>query len=30
LKGPEWVAASHACTCNPQKITHYPADWWVA
>ncbi|KAJ8659939.1 hypothetical protein O0I10_004165 [Lichtheimia ornata] len=21
------IAASHACTCNPQKIKTYPADW---
>lgn len=27
LAGPEWVAASHACTCNPQKLADYPADW---
>ncbi|KAM3586733.1 hypothetical protein VKS41_001791 [Umbelopsis sp. WA50703] len=27
LGGPEWIAASHACTCNPQKISHYPKDW---
>lgn len=23
------IAASHACTCNPQKIKTYPADWYV-
>ncbi|KAI9491557.1 nucleotide-diphospho-sugar transferase [Zychaea mexicana] len=23
----DYVAASHACTCNPQKIKAYPADW---
>ncbi|ORX50984.1 nucleotide-diphospho-sugar transferase [Hesseltinella vesiculosa] len=22
-----WVAASHACTCNPQQMKKYPADW---
>jgi alpha-N-acetylglucosamine transferase len=21
------VAACHACTCNPQKISHYPSSW---
>lgn len=24
------VAASHACTCNPRKLAHYPVDWCVA
>ncbi|KAG1442889.1 hypothetical protein G6F56_010877 [Rhizopus delemar] len=23
----DWVAASYACTCNPQKIEHYPPHW---
>ncbi|KAI8100178.1 glycosyl transferase family protein, partial [Halteromyces radiatus] len=23
----DWIAASPACTCNPQKITNYPHDW---
>lgn len=23
------IAACHACTCNPQKIKTYPADWYV-
>lgn len=23
----DWVAASYACTCNPQKIKHYPLHW---
>ena len=23
------IAASHACTCNPRKLSHYPADWSV-
>lgn len=27
LDGPEWVAASHACTCNPQRVSYYPKDW---
>lgn len=27
---PDSVAASHACTCNPQKISNYPSSWWVA
>ncbi|CAO3697659.1 unnamed protein product [Rhizopus stolonifer] len=22
-----WIAASHACTCNPQKFSHYPPHW---
>ncbi len=22
-----WIAATHACTCNPKKLSHYPADW---
>ncbi|GAA5971803.1 hypothetical protein JCM11641_001519 [Rhodosporidiobolus odoratus] len=22
-----WIAASHACTCNPRKLAHYPSDW---
>ncbi|GJN89782.1 hypothetical protein Rhopal_002771-T1 [Rhodotorula paludigena] len=24
---PDWVAAAHACTCNPRKLAHYPKDW---
>lgn len=24
---PGWIAASHACTCNPRKLAHYPKDW---
>ena len=24
---PDWIAAAHACTCNPNKIPTYPADW---
>ncbi|KAI8888955.1 glycosyltransferase family 8 protein [Backusella circina FSU 941] len=27
LPDKEWVAACHACVCNPQKITHYPSHW---
>jgi hypothetical protein len=23
----DWIAASHACACNPRKFKHYPADW---
>lgn len=23
----DWVAACHACICNPQHIKHYPATW---
>ena len=22
-----WIAAAHACACNPRKLPHYPADW---
>ncbi|QRW19345.1 glycosyltransferase family 8 protein [Rhizoctonia solani] len=22
-----WIAAAHACTCNPMHITHYPSYW---
>ncbi|KAK1756286.1 nucleotide-diphospho-sugar transferase [Echria macrotheca] len=22
-----WIAAAHACTCNPRKLSHYPKDW---
>jgi hypothetical protein len=21
------IASSHACTCNPRKLAHYPKDW---
>ena len=24
-----WIAASHACTCNPRKLAHYPEDWYA-
>lgn len=24
-----WIAAGHACTCNPLKLKHYPANWFV-
>jgi alpha-N-acetylglucosamine transferase len=27
LPDKDWVAACHACVCNPQKISHYPARW---
>lgn len=27
--GPRVFAASHACLCNPKKISHYPKNWWV-
>ncbi|KAI9472218.1 MAG: nucleotide-diphospho-sugar transferase [Benjaminiella poitrasii] len=27
LPNKNWIAASHACICNPQKIQHYPASW---
>lgn len=23
-----WIAASHACTCNPRKIASYPSSWF--
>jgi len=26
----DWIAAAHACACNPRKLPHYPKDWWVA
>ncbi|KAK3504798.1 nucleotide-diphospho-sugar transferase [Neurospora crassa] len=22
-----YIACSHACTCNPRKLAHYPKDW---
>ncbi|KAI9006620.1 nucleotide-diphospho-sugar transferase [Phycomyces nitens] len=27
LESKYWVAACHACTCNPQGIKAYPSDW---
>lgn len=24
-----WIAAAHACACNPRKLAHYPEDWYV-
>lgn len=24
---PGWIAAAHACACNPRKLPHYPKDW---
>jgi len=27
LPGPDWIAACHACTCNPRKLPHYPSNW---
>lgn len=24
-----WIAATHACTCNPLQLKHYPKDWSV-
>jgi alpha-N-acetylglucosamine transferase len=27
LPSTEWIAAAHACTCNPRKIPTYPEDW---
>ncbi|KAI0348682.1 nucleotide-diphospho-sugar transferase [Trametopsis cervina] len=23
----DWIAAAHACACNPRKLAHYPKDW---
>ncbi|KAJ3558036.1 hypothetical protein NM688_g1145 [Phlebia brevispora] len=23
----DWIAAAHACTCNPRRLPHYPKDW---
>lgn len=23
----DWIAACHACACNPRKLPHYPKDW---
>lgn len=23
----DWIAAAHACACNPRKLPHYPRDW---
>lgn len=25
-----WIAAVHACACNPRRFDHYPKDWSVA
>ncbi|RYO93156.1 hypothetical protein DL766_005691 [Monosporascus sp. MC13-8B] len=22
-----WIVSTHACTCNPRKVPHYPKDW---
>ncbi|KAF8592039.1 glycosyltransferase family 8 protein [Ramaria rubella] len=27
LPGRDWIAACHACACNPRKLAHYPSDW---
>ncbi|KAG0168929.1 hypothetical protein DFQ28_002447 [Apophysomyces sp. BC1034] len=27
LPDTRWVAASHACVCNPQKVKAYPVNW---
>lgn len=24
---PGWIAAAHACACNPRRFAHYPRDW---
>ena len=26
----DWIAAAHACACNPRKLAHYPEDWWAS
>lgn len=23
----DWIAAVHACACNPRQLAHYPKDW---
>ncbi|KAI9445233.1 nucleotide-diphospho-sugar transferase [Lactarius indigo] len=23
----DWIAAVHACACNPRRLAHYPKDW---
>lgn len=30
LETRDTIAACHACTCNPQKIKAYPANWYAA
>ena len=25
----DWIAAAHACACNPRQLPHYPKDWHV-
>lgn len=27
LPNKTWIAAAHACVCNPQRISHYPSTW---
>ncbi|KAJ9121356.1 hypothetical protein QFC24_004694 [Naganishia onofrii] len=27
MPGDDFIAACHACTCNPRRFAHYPADW---
>ncbi|KAJ9108598.1 hypothetical protein QFC19_002315 [Naganishia cerealis] len=27
LPGEDYIAACHACTCNPRRFAHYPQDW---
>lgn len=27
MPGKDYIAACHACTCNPLRFAHYPADW---
>lgn len=26
--GPNQIAATYVCSCNPFKIPHYPKDWY--
>jgi hypothetical protein len=26
---PDQIAGTHACTCNPRKLAHYPKDWYA-
>lgn len=29
MPGDDFIAACHACTCNPRRFPHYPDDWSV-
>jgi hypothetical protein len=26
----DWITASHAYTCNPMHIPHYPPSWFIS